>query len=234
MVMKQLFYSPIPLCLAFEPINLCNAKCFCCPYTEFSEDKTFITQKMSKEQITQLIENWAQLLKKHKIKPWSVALLPWRYSDPLVNPHLGLVLELADKHQLNVSLTTNAVSFGKRQCDLLQKYVHTLTKIFVSVIGFTEEEVWREVDRALEENKDNQFTDGQVLFFNMVFCANPQYFFDPYLEFIFKEYAFSKEFDVPIANNIDEVPYEKMVIFSAISEEINACQKHKMETSKNG
>jgi len=101
-------------------------------------------------------------------------------------------------------------------------------------ITFTEEEVWREVDRALEENKDNQFTDGQVLFFNMVFCANPQYFFDPYLEFIFKEYAFSKEFDVPIANNIDEVPYEKMVIFSAISEEINACQKHKMETSKNG
>ena len=63
--MKQLFYSPIPLCLAFEPINLCNAKCFCCPYTEFSEEKTFITQKMSKEQITQLIENWAQLLKKH-------------------------------------------------------------------------------------------------------------------------------------------------------------------------
>ena len=58
--------------------------------------------------------------------------MPWRYSDPLVNPHLGLVLELADKHQLNVSLTTNAVSFGKRQCDLLQKYVHTLTKIFVS------------------------------------------------------------------------------------------------------
>ena len=162
MVMKQLFYSPIPLCLAFEPINLCNAKCFCCPYTEFSEDKTFITQKMSKEQITQLIENWAQLLKKHKIKPWSVALLPWRDSDPLVNPHLGLVLELADKHQLNVSLTTNAVSFGKRQCDLLQKYVHTLTKIFVSVIGFTEEEVWDQMKisrkktfQSLEFVRDN-------------------------------------------------------------------------------
>ena len=160
--MKQLFYSPIPLCLAFEPINLCNAKCFCCPYTEFSEDKTFITQKMSREQITQLIEDWAQLLKKHNIKPWSVAILPWRYSDPLVNPHLGLVLELANKHKINVSLTTNAVSFGKRQCDLLEKYKHTLTKIYVSVIGFTEQQVWDQMKisrkktfQSLEFVRDN-------------------------------------------------------------------------------
>ena len=68
----------------------------------------------------------------------------------------------------------------------------------------------------------------------MVFCANPQIFIDPDINIAFEEYAFSKEFNIPIANNMDEVPYEKMVIFSAISEEINACQKHKMETRKNG
>ena len=101
-------------------------------------------------------------------------------------------------------------------------------------ITFTEEEVWREVDRALEENKNNKFTDGQILFFNMAFCVNPKYFSDPNLEIVFEEYIFSKEFNVPIANNMDSVQYEKMVIFSAISEEINACQKHKMETSRNG
>jgi hypothetical protein len=138
---KKLWYSPVPLALAFEPINLCNAKCFCCPYTEFSTDKTFITQKMSVEQITSMVEDWVRVLKKHNIKPKNAAMLPWRYSDPLVNPHLGTVLELADKHGLKVALTTNAVSFGKKQCDLLQKYIHTLNKIFVSVIGFTEQEV---------------------------------------------------------------------------------------------
>ena len=160
--MQELLYSPIPFSIAFEPINLCNAKCFCCPYTEFSDDKTFTSQKMSKEQITQLMDNWASLLKKHNMKPWSASVIPWRYSDPLLNPHLDTVLQLADKHKINVSLTTNAISFGKRQCDSLQKYIHTLTKIFVSVIGFTEKEVWdqmkvnrKKMFQSLEFVRDN-------------------------------------------------------------------------------
>ena len=160
--MQELLYSPIPVCLAFEPINLCNAKCFCCPYTEFAADKTFTSQKMSVEQITQLIDDWGNLLRKHNIKPWSVSILPWRYSDPLLNPHLDTVLQLADKHKIRVSLTTNAISFGKRQCDLLQKYKQTLTKMFISVIGFTEEEVWdqmkvrrKKVFQSLEFVRDN-------------------------------------------------------------------------------
>ena len=62
-----MYYSPIPLCVAFEPINLCNAQCFCCPYTEFAMDKAFTKTKMSKEQITYLIEDWANLLRQHKI-----------------------------------------------------------------------------------------------------------------------------------------------------------------------
>jgi len=167
---QKLWYSPVPLALAFEPINLCNAKCFCCPYTEFSEDKTFITQKMSVEQITSMVEDWVDLLKKYNIKTKYAAILPWRYSDPLVNPHLGTVLALADKHGLRVSLTTNAVSFGKKQCDLLQKYIHTLNKIFVSVIGFTEQEVQEQMGlskkktlQSLEFVRDN-YPDISKLF----------------------------------------------------------------------
>ena len=67
-VEKKLWYSPVPLALAFEPINLCNARCFCCPYTEFADDKSFITQKMSKEQIKVLIEDWVSELDKYNIK----------------------------------------------------------------------------------------------------------------------------------------------------------------------
>ena len=160
--MQQLLYSPIPLCIAFEPINLCNAQCFCCPYTEFATDKIFTKEKMSKEQVTQLIEDWASLLKKHNIRPWGASILPWRYSDPLLNPNLETVLQLADKHKITVSLTTNAISFGKRQCDILQKYIHTLTQMFISVIGFTEKEVWdqmkvrrKKVFQSLEFVRDN-------------------------------------------------------------------------------
>ena len=72
-------------------------------------------------------------------------------------------MQLANKHKILVSLTTNAISFGKRQCDLLQKYIHTLEKrIFVSVIGYTEKEVWdqmkvrrRKTFQSLEFVRDN-------------------------------------------------------------------------------
>ena len=148
---KKLWYSPVPLALAFEPINLCNAKCFCCPYTEFSEDKSFITQKMSREQITTLIEDWVAQLAKYNVKHKNASILPWRYSDPLVNPHLETVLELAAKYDLRVQLTTNAVSFKKRQCDMLQKYIHVLNKIFVSVIGFTDEAVKEQMGISKEK-----------------------------------------------------------------------------------
>ena len=42
---------PLPVSIAFEPINLCNAKCFCCPYTTLSEDKTYHGVKMTRKQI---------------------------------------------------------------------------------------------------------------------------------------------------------------------------------------
>ena len=46
MMYKEL---PLPMSIAFEPINLCNAKCYCCPYTTLSEDKTYHGKRMSRE-----------------------------------------------------------------------------------------------------------------------------------------------------------------------------------------
>ena len=50
MMYKEL---PLPMSIAFEPINLCNAKCYCCPYTTLSEDKTYHGKRMSRELIGQ-------------------------------------------------------------------------------------------------------------------------------------------------------------------------------------
>lgn len=135
--------SPIPTAIAFEPINLCNAKCFCCPYTEYSKDKSYTSQKMSVEQITELMNDFGRITKKYNLPEWSTTVMPWRYSDPLVNPNLRTVFSLANKHKIRVNLTTNAVSFVKRQCDIIQRYIHCMSDpIFVSIIGYTEEEVW--------------------------------------------------------------------------------------------
>ena len=54
-----MFYKeiPLPIFIAFEPINLCNAKCYCCPYTTLSEDKTYHGKRMTREQIGQLLND---------------------------------------------------------------------------------------------------------------------------------------------------------------------------------
>ena len=135
------YHFPIPTQLCFEPIQLCNAACFMCPYTWLSKDTEYRGVRMSREQIKILIEEYAGLCKKYNAKPWSTCITPWRYSDPLVCPDLEYIFELADKHKLRVEMTTNGVSFTERNCKIIQKYLHTIDEIIISVIGFNHAEI---------------------------------------------------------------------------------------------
>ena len=139
---------PTPIELAFEPINLCNAKCFCCPYTYLEKDKEYRGKRMSDEQIKSLLEDFADGIKKHNIDPSKTIIKPWRYSDPLVCPSLELIFEICQSHNLKISLTTNAVSFGEKKCDLIEKYIETIDRINISIIGYTKEEIreWMDID----------------------------------------------------------------------------------------
>jgi hypothetical protein len=139
-----MMYQPIPLptSIAFEPINLCNAKCFCCPYTTLSEDKTYHGKQMTKEQIGTLLHDYGSLIKKYQVKDYTCAVSPWRYSDPLVQPNLEYIMELCDQYKIKIGLCTNGVSFTKKQCEILNKYIHLIGNIHMSVIGHTAEELW--------------------------------------------------------------------------------------------
>jgi len=139
-----MMYQPIPLptSIAFEPINLCNAKCFCCPYTTLSEDKTYHGKQMTQEQLGTLLHDYGSLIKKHRVKDYTCAISPWRYSDPLVQPNLEYIMELCDHYKIKIGLCTNGVSFTKKQCEILNQYIHLLGNIHMSVIGHTAEELW--------------------------------------------------------------------------------------------
>ena len=152
----------VPPELSFEPIQLCNATCFMCPYTWLSKDKEYRGKKMSREQLESLIEDYVQLLQKHNVKPWTAELTPWRYSDPLVCPDLEYIFEQAHKHQLKVNITTNGVSFTERNCKILQKYLECIDKITISVIGYTADEIkefmgvnWNVTQARLIKVKEN-------------------------------------------------------------------------------
>ena len=102
-------------------------------------------------------------------------------------------------------------------------------------ITYTEEELWNEVSRICQESLNSpSYTLGQSLWYNLSLCANIDYFYDPEMNFLIREYNMCKQFNIPPARNIDEADYLKMVILSAIDEEVNACMKHKQEKNKNG
>ena len=133
---------PLPTSIAFEPINLCNAKCYCCPYTTLSEDKTYHGKLMTKEQLGSMLHDYGSLIKKYKVADYTCSISPWRYSDPLVQPNLEYIMELCDQYKIKVGLCTNGVSFTRKQCEILQKYIHLIGNIHMSVIGHTAAELW--------------------------------------------------------------------------------------------
>jgi hypothetical protein len=90
------------------------------------------------------------------------------------------------------------------------------------IITYDEDELWKEIDRILREDPDQKFTPGASLYDNLVHCADSTYFITPTTGMTIEEYMVTKRFSVPLASNIDDAEYERLVIFSAIDEEYNA------------
>jgi len=107
-----------------------------------SEDETYHGKAMTQEQIGTLLHDYGALIKKYQVKDYTCAVSPWRYSDPLVQPNLEYIMELCDRYKIKIGLCTNGVSFTKKQCEILNKYIHLIGNIHMSVIGHTAEELW--------------------------------------------------------------------------------------------
>jgi hypothetical protein len=90
---------------------------------------------------------------------------------------------------------------------------------------YTEEELWNEIDRILEEDAQQKFTMGQQCYFNIIHCANPAYFLQPEVTLALEEYMAMKRFKIPISVDLDSADYNRLVIFSAIDDEYNAATK---------
>ena len=85
--------------------------------------------------------------------------------------------------------------------------------------------MWHEIERILAENDSDKFTPGQQLYFNLLYCADVAYFSDNENMLWLDEFMAIKRFNLPVADNLDTMSYDRFVIFSAIDEEYNACIK---------
>ena len=94
-------------------------------------------------------------------------------------------------------------------------------------IKYTYDELWNEIDRLVKDYTEKDYSVGQVLYYNLLHCADSSFFVDSESIMWLEEFIAIKRFKIPIANNIDDADYHRIVIFSAIDEEMNACVKDK-------
>ncbi len=152
-----------PIEIEFEPIQLCNALCFTCPYTFLQQDKNYRGKKMGRDNIDILLSDFGNLLKKNSYRG-KAFVNPFRYSDPLVNPDLDLVFEISKKFNFNVRITTNGVSFTEAKSKLINDFIDKVEGIIrISVIGSTAEKIKKNMNVNLDvtlsrlENVKNNF-----------------------------------------------------------------------------
>ena len=144
-----------PTELEFEPVTLCNARCFTCPYTQLSKNKSYY-QKMDKDKIEFLLDDFGSLARNHFKYGGKMILNPYRFSDPLVCKDLELILKISKKFGIAVQITTNAVSFNEYYTSLLEEYIETLNDdISISVLGSNESEVKNYMDISLDRTFSN-------------------------------------------------------------------------------
>ena len=129
-----------PTALAFEPVQSCNARCFCCPYTWLAQEGQYRGQVMSRSRIKELLNDFGGRPRNSGYQGL-LTVHPFRFSDPLLCQDLDLVFELADVHKFNVVMTTNGVALTQRNLELLNAYPHRMSKISVSLIGSNAQEI---------------------------------------------------------------------------------------------
>ena len=99
-------------------------------------------------------------------------------------------------------------------------------------ITYDEKELWNEIDRILKESENSKFTPGCNLYHNLLLCADSSYFLDQTTNMTIEEYMVMKKFNIPLANNIDDAEYERVVIFSAIDDEYQAILRKEQDGKK--
>jgi len=94
------------------------------------------------------------------------------------------------------------------------------------------EQVWEEIEMLVDQWKDSQFSLGRNLYFHLPLFMNPQWIVNEEDNIFLKEYNWVKEFNIPLAQDLDSVDANKIEVFDIIRTEINELKLYMSE--KNG
>ena len=81
----------------------------------------------------------------------------------------------------------------------------------------------------VDQWKDSQFSLGRNLYFHLPLFMNPQWIINEEDNIFLKEYNWVKEFNIPLAQDLDSVDANKIEVFDIIRTEINQIKLYMSE-----
>jgi len=94
------------------------------------------------------------------------------------------------------------------------------------------EQVWEEIELLTDKWADSQFSLGRNLYFYLPLFMNPAWIIEDNYQIVVKEFTWVKDFNIPLATNLNEVQATKLEEFDVINSEIKSIQLYMSE--KNG
>jgi len=82
------------------------------------------------------------------------------------------------------------------------------------------------------ESKDNDYTVGRNLYFNLSLFCNPDDFISEECWSLIDEYNVVSEYNIPPARSVDETEWHKIQYFNIIKSEMNAIREYNGEKQK--
>ena len=93
----------------------------------------------------------------------------------------------------------------------------------------TENDIFDEVNRILDEKGTKKYGIGQSLYYQMPLFCDPFFVIPEWCWDMLEDYNACKKFNVPLANNLEEVSVWMLDCFHTIEAEINNCTKYQRD-----
>ena len=89
----------------------------------------------------------------------------------------------------------------------------------------SEDDIWNEIEQI--EKSNNKYSIGQQLFYLLPIFANPNYIINNEHIQLLNEYHYITEYNIPLAQNLDEANAYKLSMFNIIKNEMSLALNHK-------
>jgi len=91
------------------------------------------------------------------------------------------------------------------------------------------DDVWQDIEKLIDKWQDSKYSLGRNLYFHLPLFMNPKWIIDFDDNILLKEYNWIKDFNIPLAKDLDSADAEKIEIFDIINREIKSIQNYMSE-----